>query len=490
MAEAKLQFLLDLEDRVSPGIAKVQTSLDNFTGKVEKMKPTFTKMAAVGTAGFAAITGAVGLSIKAFAESEAQLARVDSILDTLSADTLKQFSGGVEQAKQIAREFGSEIQALGGIGDETASEGFAKLLQITKDSTKAMDAATVAADLATFKQIDYSTAVDIVSKVVAGNTSVLTRYGIVLKEGATAEEAMAELAARTAGQYEAYGKTVAGQTEIMKQTFGDLQENIGAAFVPALQSIMDTVKPLIDAFVKWAGDNPELLRTIVIVTGGLFGLLAVVGFLGLAIPALSAGFAGLAVVIGFLVSPIGLVIIAIGLLVAAAWYLWENWDKVIALVSAAWQGLKDTWGAVIDWMSDKILAFANWVNDKVQAIISAVKSAVSYVSNLPGIKQTLQVGSAIGNGISNAVGFITGRATGGPVASGTPYVVGEKGPELFVPGVSGMILPHAQLATAGIGGGYGPTYNITITGNTLLDRDSARKMGGELVKYLKDNMRL
>ena len=34
-----------------------------------------------------------------------------------------------------------------------------------------------------------------------------------------------------------------------------------------------------------------------------------------------------------------------------------------------------------------------------------------------------------------------GRASGGPVKSGSPYIVGEKRPELFVPGVSGNILP-------------------------------------------------
>ena len=34
-----------------------------------------------------------------------------------------------------------------------------------------------------------------------------------------------------------------------------------------------------------------------------------------------------------------------------------------------------------------------------------------------------------------------GRAVGGAVGSGTPYVVGERGPELFVPSSSGIIIP-------------------------------------------------
>ncbi len=37
------------------------------------------------------------------------------------------------------------------------------------------------------------------------------------------------------------------------------------------------------------------------------------------------------------------------------------------------------------------------------------------------------------------------RVTGGNVASGTPYLVGERGPELFVPAGSGNVVPNNQL---------------------------------------------
>ena len=42
-----------------------------------------------------------------------------------------------------------------------------------------------------------------------------------------------------------------------------------------------------------------------------------------------------------------------------------------------------------------------------------------------------------------------GRAAGGPVRAGTPYVVGERGPEMFVPSVSGTIVPNVKGAAAG-----------------------------------------
>ena len=56
------------------------------------------------------------------------------------------------------------------------------------------------------------------------------------------------------------------------------------------------------------------------------------------------------------------------------------------------------------------------------------------------------------------------RAHGGPVHGGTPYMVGERGPELFVPGSSGSIVPNNQLAVGGGGGGYAPAINLNFYG--------------------------
>lgn len=50
-------------------------------------------------------------------------------------------------------------------------------------------------------------------------------------------------------------------------------------------------------------------------------------------------------------------------------------------------------------------------------------------------------------------GQVTGRAGGGSVTAGTPYIVGEAGMELFVPSASGTIVPHHRLARGSRGGG-------------------------------------
>lgn len=54
---------------------------------------------------------------------------------------------------------------------------------------------------------------------------------------------------------------------------------------------------------------------------------------------------------------------------------------------------------------------------------------------------------------------LQGRADGGPVSGGTPYMVGERGPELFVPRTSGTIVPNG-----GFGGGLNITQHIDARG--------------------------
>jgi hypothetical protein len=66
-----------------------------------------------------------------------------------------------------------------------------------------------------------------------------------------------------------------------------------------------------------------------------------------------------------------------------------------------------------------------------------------------------------------------GRATGGPVQRNTPYMVGERGPEMFVPSGSGAIRTNRQ----SMGGG---TTIINLNG--IVDAESARRSIEQLMR--------
>lgn len=76
-------------------------------------------------------------------------------------------------------------------------------------------------------------------------------------------------------------------------------------------------------------------------------------------------------------------------------------------------------------------------------------------------------------GIGGA-GFGGRRAGGGPVSGGTSYLVGEMGPELFVPSGDGRIVPNDALG--------GSTINITV--NAGMGTNGAR-VGEEIVSAIK-----
>jgi hypothetical protein len=56
-------------------------------------------------------------------------------------------------------------------------------------------------------------------------------------------------------------------------------------------------------------------------------------------------------------------------------------------------------------------------------------------------------GPAGSGGILSFLGFGT-RANGGPVNANQPYIVGERGPELFMPSSNGMVMSNAETRTA------------------------------------------
>lgn len=113
---------------------------------------------------------------------------------------------------------------------------------------------------------------------------------------------------------------------------------------------------------------------------------------------------------------------------------------------------------------DMGFAFASAFEDAVLA----ARSMGDIIAGLAQDIARMMLRLAIVNPIMNSVFGFTGanalptllgaRAEGGPVTAGGPYLVGEKGPELFVPGSSGTVIPNHKL-----GGGEGAvsvTYNI------------------------------
>ena len=68
------------------------------------------------------------------------------------------------------------------------------------------------------------------------------------------------------------------------------------------------------------------------------------------------------------------------------------------------------------------------------------------------------------------------KAKGGPVSSGQSYMVGERGPELFVPGRSGTIVPNDKM-----GGGVNVIVNVDAKGSNVEGNDQGANQLGRVI---------
>ena len=67
---------------------------------------------------------------------------------------------------------------------------------------------------------------------------------------------------------------------------------------------------------------------------------------------------------------------------------------------------------------------------------------------------------------------LPGKALGGAVGAGRPYMVGERGPELFVPGAQGNIVPNNAMGSANV------TVNVDASGSSVEgNADQASQLG-------------
>jgi hypothetical protein len=109
-------------------------------------------------------------------------------------------------------------------------------------------------------------------------------------------------------------------------------------------------------------------------------------------------------------------------------------------------------------------SFADAVKDMARSIInSLIKMLIQYYITKPlfdFITGSIgRIGSGGGGGGFDNTGAIGGLAVGGPASAGRPYMVGENGPELFVPSAGGQVVPNGRM-------GGGATVNQTINIST------------------------
>lgn len=148
-----------------------------------------------------------------------------------------------EGAMKQAQDFATKMQNLTGIADESFLNAQRLLANYGVVGTKAQEAIQSAYSLSIGRSMDFASAMDLVAKAAAGQTSALTRHGIVLgdnvKEGEKFDSVLAQINERFGATAQAAMGDSITKTNALKESWGDLKEQIGAGLNEGLVPIID-----------------------------------------------------------------------------------------------------------------------------------------------------------------------------------------------------------------------------------------------------------
>jgi phage-related protein len=227
----------------------------------------------------------------------------------------------------------------------------------------------------------------------------------------------AELAGIVGGSAAASANTAAGQYQRFQVALDETKEGIGAALLPMLSGLISSMTGV----SKWAANNTGTLTTLIGVFSALAAIVITVNAVTKAWTAIMAvvrtatvawRVAQFALNVALAANPIGLVVIAITLLVAAIVLAYRNSETFRNIVNAAFRGILAVVQAVVGWIRENlgpafdraadiagaafrvlgdiikavaggIRLYVSGILSIIEAIISAVQRAISAIKSIP-----------------------------------------------------------------------------------------------------------
>lgn len=474
-----LQFIISAQNQAEQTLKQVESQINGLQKRVKDMEPTFKKMALVGTAGFTAITGAVALSVKAYANAgdEVQKMAIRTGFGTVALSELKHaadLSGTSLEAVEKA------IKKVGAFSLDVSREMSTAITTLNDLGLSVSDIQGLNPEETFFKLAEAVANIEDPLRRVGMAQEVFGKAGTellpMLAEGA---DGIAKMRAEAHELGIIFDQEAANKAALfndqmtrLSKSFDGVKYALAEAFIPILTELSTKIIPIIQQIKDWMKEHPELARLIVVVSAALFGLIAVIGLVGMALGPIIAGFGAFIAVLGFIASPIGLVIAAIGALIAIGLLLWKNWDYITSNMKAAWEILKDALiergNQIKDFFKqlwDDIIGLFTSAYNKVMSIVDKIKSAVSSVKE----------------GVKGAAGWVSEKV-GGLLGAGQFGI--ENVPR------TGTYLLHRGERVVPAGAMAGGGVVVNITGGYFLSEKAAEEIGNLIVKKIRQNTRI
>jgi hypothetical protein len=447
----KLSILADV-DNLKKGLTDASTETDSFGTKLGDFGVKAGAAFAVAGAAAAAYAGKLLVDgVKAAVEDEAAQVKLATAIQNVTTATDATIASVESYITQTALAVG--------VSDDELRPSFARLVKSTGDVEAAMKLQNVALDASVGSGKSLETTSNLIAKAYDGNTAALAKLDIGLTAAElktmSFDEAIAAVTATYEGSANAAADTFAGKIDRLKIAFDEGKETVGAfvldAITPLVTIFVDKVIPTLSTLATDIGEDLQP----VFETLGTF-------FKDTFIPGLTA--------------------------------LYDYVNKYVvpifkATLTPVIQGVKNIFSAIGTAVSDntgffKLLGagltaflviakpFATFIGTTFKLAFSGVALIISGVSKaiqgvVAGINAAIKVVNLLIKGYNIVNNLKPGSkdlqeipmlATGGLANANQPYIVGERGAELFVPSSNGRVIPNNKL-----GGGGGNIY-INVSG--------------------------
>ena len=470
-----------------------------------------------GVAKFAAATGAIYAAQQVVKDSIGnavnlgeQMNKTAVVFRGPGAKSIQQWSKGTATALGISR--ASALEATGVLGNMLVPMGIGR----TKAAEMSKGMVNLASDMASFNNASPEDTLDALRSGIAGETEPLRKFGVFLNEARIKQQAMRMGLYKGTGELDAQAKALATTAIITKDT-----KDAHGDFARTSDSLANKQRILKAQYENaTAALGSKLIPVLSLLVGNLDAVVIVIGAVALGWLAWSAGAiiaagstGGLTGAVGaltaaLLANPIGLVAIALIALVAGLVIAYKKSAAFRRIVDAVWATVKKAAVAVgrvlvgafkVLWAIikntplllvirnlGKIVAFirsmpgkvANAASGMFDGIKNAFKSAVNWIINGWNSLEFAIPKISVPGPLPDIPGFSMGTpnipalAGGGTALAGRAHLVGEQGPEIFVPGQTGTVVP---------GGGVIHTHVhlngreiATAVGNAAADRKARR----------------
>lgn len=449
--------------------------------------------AAVGL-GLAAVGAA---AIKMGVDSVQAFAQAEEAQNKLSF-AYEKFPALADVSIVAIRRLNSELALKTRYDDDATASAQAVLAQFGLTGDQLLRLTPLLQDYAARTGKDLTGAAEDLGRALLGQGRALKVVGLDLKDAgsvtANFDQLVAGLSATVGGFAERDATTASGKLAILTNRFGEVQEAVGEALMPALDKLLDWVSGdglrALEGFAAWFADDG------IVVIGDFVDVIGQLAGDGTLVPNVVAGIGAITSAqwlmnAAMAANPVGLVIAGITALAALAVVVVANWNEVSKIVFQTTGGIMKGAFALAIGIATGIQNVINAILNGLSRIVGpinalaglfglsgiAIPSSVDFVSRLQSTAS--QLGTMIDAGtlggldyLSNGFqpidrgpsaanpGSMLAMAAGGivqPTRGGTPAIIGEAGyPEAVIP------LTRTALAEYGLGGGGGDTYILQV----------------------------